>query len=187
MTNLAKVNKLVEIFAKANYAVEMVEQAQDSAHHPGGLWYHAIAMFNGYYAIIEELLNRTKNGSDSDLSAAVDSWWDANRQKANSYFQRERNVVTHQGEIEVEYINQWEIDHWNDTERPFRSARVSIKSSLSIQDMPATEFLALCKPAMEFIRGGIIAIDKDYKSRGGQKHALPEPGDLSLMFNELKL
>jgi hypothetical protein len=45
---MAKVNKLVEILAKANYAVEMIEQAQDSIHHPGGLWYHAIAMFNGY-------------------------------------------------------------------------------------------------------------------------------------------
>ena len=94
---------------------------------------------------------------------------------------------SHQGEIEVEYINQWEIDHWNDTERPFRSARVSIKGSQSIQDMPAAEFLALCKPAMEFIRDGIIAIDKDYKSRGGQKHALPEPEDLSLMFKDFKL
>lgn len=184
---MAKPSKLVEVFAKAEYARDMVVQAQDSIHHPGGLWYHAIGLFNAYYAIVEELLNRTKNGNDVALTQAVDAWWTANRVKVGSFFQRERNVATHQGEIEVEYFTEWEIDHANDTSQPVRSARVSIKGSASITDMSGVEFLALCKPAIEFLYAGIIAIDADYKTRGGGGNGLPEPEDLTDFFKDFEL
>lgn len=184
---MAKASKLVEVFAKAEYARDMVTQAQDSIHHPGGLWYHAIGLFNAYYAIIEELLNRTKNGNDVALTQAVDAWWVANKPKANSFFQRERNIATHQGEIEVEYFTEWEPDHVNDTSHPIRSAKVSIKGSTSVQDLSGLEFLNLCRPAMEFLYDGILAIDVDYKARGGTLNALPEPDDLSDIFKDFEL
>ena len=184
---MAKPSKLVEVFAKAEYARDMVIQAQDSIHHPGGLWYHAVGLFNAYYAIIEELLNRTKNGNDVALTQAVDTWWTANRVTAGSFFQRERNTVTHKGEIEVEYFTEWEIDHANDTSRPVRSAKVSIKGSKSIKGISGLEFLDLCRPAMQFLYDGIVAIDADYKARGGTTNALPKPEDLSDIFKDFEL
>lgn len=184
---MARASKLVEVFAKAEYAREMIVQARDSIHHPGGLWYHAIGLFNAYYAIIEELLNRTKNGNDVALTQAVDAWWTANKAKANSFFQRERNIATHQGEIEVDYFTEWEIDHLNDTSDPVRSAKVSIKGSNAIVGLSGLEFLDLCRPAIQFLYDGILAIDADYKARGGTTNALPKPEDLSDIFKDFEL
>ncbi|RWH83969.1 MAG: hypothetical protein EOQ87_31615 [Mesorhizobium sp.] len=181
-----QINKLVEVLAKAEYAVEMADQAKDSIHHPGGLWYHAIGMFNAYYAITQELLNRTKNGNDAELRAAVDAWWNANRATANAFFHHERNVATHSGEIDVEYFTEWELDDWHDTDRPVRSAQVSVKGS-RIQEMPATEFLELSRKALTFVRDGILAIDADYKARGGKTHALPAPEDIRAALDEVTL
>lgn len=181
-----QINKLVEVLSKAEYAVEMAEQAKDSIHHPGGLWYHAIGMFNAYYAITQELLNRTKNGKDAELRAAVDEWWNANRDAANAFFYSERNVATHSGEVDVEYFTEWELDDWNDTRHPIRSAHVSVKGS-KIQKMPAAEFLELSRQALTFMRDGILAINEDYKKRGGKTHALPEPEDITEMLKDFTL
>lgn len=183
---MAKANKLVEVLAKAEYAVGMTEQAKDSVHHPGGLWYHAIGMFNAFYSINEELKIRLKNGGDKDLKEAVEDWWKANDATVKGFFGNARNVATHQGEIVCEYFTWWEVDDWNDTRNPFRSAMVTVKDS-SIKDMPAVEFLDLCNRALTFMRNGILAIDADYKARGGTKHALPEPEDLSEMLKDIEL
>jgi hypothetical protein len=183
---MPKVNKLVEVLAKAEYAVGMTEQARDSVHHPGGLWYHAIGMFNAFYSINEELKIRLKNGGDTDLKNAVEDWWKANEATVKGFFGNARNVATHQGEIVCEYFTWWEADDWNDTRHPFRSAMVTVKDS-SIENMPAVDFLDLCSKALTFMRDGILTINADYKSRGGTKHALPEPDDLSQMLKGISL
>lgn len=175
------INKLAEVLAKAEYAVGMTKQATDAVHHPGGLWYHAIGMFNAFYSINEELKIRLKNADDLELKVAVESWWATNDVSVKGFFGNARNVATHQGDIECEYFTWWEIDHWNDTEHPFRSAKVSVRGS-TIQNMPAMDFLDLCSKALTFMRDGILAINDDYKKRGGTKNALPEPEDLTKMF-----
>lgn len=181
-----QVNKLVEVLAKAEYAVGMSNQAKNSVHHPGGLWYHAIGMFNAFYSINEEIKIRLKNGGDLELKGAVEDWWKANEVTVKGFFGSARSVATHQGAIQCEYFTWWEIDHWNNTEHPFRSAKVTVDNS-SIQEMPAVDFLALCSKALTFMRDGIISINADYKARGGTKHALPEPEDINAMFKGFEL
>lgn len=182
LRKIAVANKLVEVLAKAEYAVEMAEQAKGSVHHPGGLWYHAIGMFNAFYSINEELKIRLKNGDDMELKASVEDWWKENEKTVRAFFGDARNVATHRGEIDCQYYTKWEADHWNDTEHPFRSAMVSVKRS-KIQNMPALEFLELCFKALVFMRDGILEINRDYKKRGGTKHALPLPLDPNDMFS----
>lgn len=180
-------SKLSAIYEKAEYAVGMAKQAQDHVKHPGGLWYHAVGMLNAYYALREELSKRTKNTNDQNLRAAINAWLQNNQAAADAFFGNARNVATHQGDIDVEYFTEWEDDPLNDTSHPIRGAKVSIKGNV-IKAMPGDEFLARCTTAMTFMRDGIIDIDRDYKSRGGAEHGLPEPEDLSeLLFGDLKL
>ncbi|WP_155773330.1 hypothetical protein [Rhizobium leguminosarum] len=167
------VNKLVEIYAKANYAVSAVGAARREAHHPGPLWYHAIGLFNAFYAINEELRKRTKNGNDVHLTAAVDAWWQSNRDVVSAFFGDARNTATHQGEIVTEAFVEWELDVANDTEHPIAKASVTVKNS-TIKKMPGVEFLDLCERALTFMRDGVLAINADYKARGGIDHALPD-------------
>jgi len=176
---VAKINKLAEVFAKAEYAVGAVDAARREVHHPGPLWYHAIGLFNAFYAINEELKTRTQNGNDGNLTAAVIAWRKANAAAIEAFFGNARNIATHQGAIAVEPILEWELDIANDTQHPVAKAIVTVKGS-TISEMPAADFLDVCARALTFMRDGILAIDKDYKSRGGKDHALPDRRDKDL-------
>ncbi|CAH1653420.1 conserved hypothetical protein [Hyphomicrobiales bacterium] len=180
------VRRLEVLHSKVVYAVGMATQARDHVQHPGGLWYHAVGMLNAYYALREELTKRTKNTNDQHLRAAIDAWLQAKQADADAFFGNARNIATHQGDIQVEYFTEWEVDTWNDTSRPVRSAKVSVKGGL-IDAMPGDEFLSLCTRAMTFLRDGIEEIDRDYKSRGGTEHGLSEHEDLSALFDGMKL
>jgi|SRR5215217_3501256 len=166
------VNKLAEIHAKAEYAVNAVIAARKQVNHPGPLWYHAIGLFNAFYAINEELGKRTQNGPDTNLVDAVKAWRSANTSAIGNFFGAARNTATHQGEIITEPYVEWEWDIPNDTEHPLSKAHVTVKSS-KITEMPGDEFLDLCEAALTFMRDGIVTIDQDYKARGGGDHELP--------------
>jgi hypothetical protein len=182
-----KDNRLVSVYAKADFAVGMANQARDHVRHPGGLWYHAVGMMNAFFAITEELKTRTMNVPDQQLKEAVQVWRDANRSKVASFFGPARNTATHQGDIHVEPFTDWEEDAANDTSHPIKRTRVSVNGS-AIKDMPEDEFLDRCKQALTFLRDGVHAIDKDYKARGGTMHALPEPAKLTPgIFKDIEL
>lgn len=170
---MTRVNKLAEIYAKAEYAVGAVSSARKEANHPGSLWYHAIGLFNAFYAINEELQKRTKNSGDLRLAAAINAWWDANGSTVKAFFGSARNTATHQGEIITESFLEWEWDIPGDTKHPVTRASVTVKNS-SIDRMPGLEFLDLCERALTFMQDGILSIDADYKLRGGTDHALSE-------------
>lgn len=170
---MAKINKLLEIYSKAEYALAATNRARKEISHPGSLWYHAIGMFNAFYAINEELKIRTKNGNDKALTAAVDAWLQTNADTIKAFFGNARNVATHQGEITVEPCVEWEWDIANDTEHPIARATFTVKGS-SINRMPAIGFIDQCEDAITFMREGILSIDREYKSQGGVEHALPD-------------
>lgn len=175
------VNKLSEIHAKAEYAVNAVVAARKQVNHPGPLWYHAIGLFNAFYAINDELAKRTQNGPDKNLFDAVKAWRDANTVAINDFFGAARNTATHQGEIVTEPYVEWEWDIPNDTEHPLSKAYVTVKNS-KITAIPGGDFLNLCERALTFMRDGIISIDQDYKAKGGGAHELPAKGRFDDIF-----
>lgn len=181
-----KNNKLVELLDKADYAVGMSARIRDQIDHPQGLWYHAIGMFNAFYAINEEMKTRTQNGSDVHLTAAVRQWRTENEEQIKSFFGSARNTATHQGEITVQSYTEWETDDVNDTSHPVKKANVTVKGS-KVDRMSGDDFVNLCEGALKFMRDGIIAINEDYKARGGTEHALPKPEDLSEIFKDFRL
>ncbi|MDP9573890.1 UNVERIFIED_ORG: hypothetical protein J2W66_004393 [Agrobacterium larrymoorei] len=174
-------NKLSEIHAKADYAVNAVLAARKQVNHPGPLWYHAIGLFNAFYAINEELAKRTQNVPDTKLAGAVKDWRAANRAAISSFFGTARNTATHHGEIVTEPYVEWEWDISNDTEHPRSKAHVTVKNS-KINEMPGDDFLDLCKEALTFMRDGIVAINQDYKSRGGGVYELPTKSRFDDLF-----
>jgi len=126
---MAGVNKLSEISTKAEFAVSMAKTARKDVAHPGPLWYHAIGLLNAFYAINEELKNRTKNGGDDILRTTIEAWWKENDPEVKSFFGSARNKATHQGEVTVEPELEWEDDTINETEHPVPIARITIKGT----------------------------------------------------------
>lgn len=181
-----KTNKLVEVMAKVDYAASVAKYNKQDVNHPGGLWYHAIGLFNAYYAINEELKNRTQNDPDTALSDSVRLWRSNNGPKIGSFFKNARNNTVHQGDVQVEYFTEWEDDYINDTSYPIIKAHITIQGT-NINQMKGEEFLNLCEMALDFMRNGILEIDADYKKRGGTVHALPNPGNLSQAFANFQL
>lgn len=179
-------NKLVEVMAKVDYAASIAKYDRQAVNHPGGLWYHAIGLFNAFYAINEELRNRTQNDPDVALCESVKLWRKNNKLKIKSFFEKARNNTVHQGDIQVEYYTEWEDDYVNDTSHPIMKAHITIHGT-NIKKMTGEEFLNLCQSAFEFMRNGIREIDSDYKMRGGTVHALPELEDLSQAFANFQL
>lgn len=164
-------SKLNQLHIKAEFAVGAVNAARKQVNHPGPLWYHAIGLFNAFYAINEELKNRTKNAGDDDLRLSVEHWWEENKATVDGFFGSARNTATHQGDIYVEPVLEWEWDIPNDTQHPIAKASVTVGSS-KIQGMPGANFLDLCQEALTFMLNGVLTIDADYRSRGGTKNAI---------------
>lgn len=169
-------NLLQELFLKSGYCLCSAESARGLINSPGGLWYHAIGLFNAFYSLNEEMVKRTKNSADADLNAAIDAWRKNNKEKIDSFFGNARQIATHRGGIYTEAFQHWEIDHANDTEHPYMRSWVTVDNT-DIKQMEGCEFIELCLRAMTFMREGILEIDADYRARGGRQHALP--ADLS--------
>lgn len=169
---MAGLNLLHELFLKANYALGSADAARRFVNSPGALWYHAIGLFNAFYSLNEEMVKRTKNASDVDLSATIDAWRTANKEKIDIFFGKARQVATHRGGIQTEAFQHWEIDHANDTQHPYMRAHVTVDET-DIKQMEGIEFIELCVQAMTFMRVGVVSIDADYRARGGERHALP--------------
>lgn len=169
---MAGSNLLHELFLKAGYCLGSAESARGFINSPGGLWYHAIGLFNAFYSLNEEMMKRTKNSADANLTAAIDAWRANNKEKIDSFFGRARQIATHRGGIYTEAFQHWEIDHANDTEHPYIRSYVTVDDT-DINQMEGSEFIELCLRAMTFMREGIVKIDADYRARGGGQHALP--------------
>ena len=140
---MAGPNLLHEFFLKASYALGSAKEARRFVNSPGGLWYHAIGFFNAIYSLNDEMVKRTKNSGDANLSAAIDAWRAANNEKIDSTFGRARQIATHRGGIQTEAFQHWEIDHANDTERPYMRAYVTVDDT-DIRQMEGGEFIELC-------------------------------------------
>ncbi|MEP1586325.1 MULTISPECIES: hypothetical protein [Rhodobacterales] len=177
---MAGPNLLHELFLKASYGLRSAETARGLFNSPGGLWYHAIGLFNAFYSLNEEMLKRTKNSGDAKLTAAIDAWRANNSDKINSFFGRARQIATHRGGIHTDAFQHWETDHANDTEHPYMRAYVTVDDT-DIKQMEGSEFIELCLRAMTFMREGIVEIDADYRARGGEQHAIqPDISDEEL-------
>lgn len=174
-------NRLLSIKIKTEYAISAVSAARDQANIKGAVWYHAIGLFNAFYALNKELKIHTQNSDDVHLTAAVKAWRNANKSSIEAFFGTARNTATHQGMISTEAYLEWHEDFLNDTEFPVRKANVTVDNS-KINKMPAEEFLDLCQSALIFLRDGIAAIDEDYKSRGGGVHELPTEAPFTDFF-----
>lgn len=174
---MAGPNLLHELFLKAEYALGSAEAARGLVNSPGGLWYHAIGLFNAFYSLNEEMVKRTKNSGDTNLSAAIDAWRAENKEKIDSIFGSARQIATHRGGIQTEAFQHWEIDLANDTEHPYMRAHVTVDDT-DIQQMEGGEFIDLCLQAMTFMRDGVLEIDAGYHACGGGQHGLPrDPSD----------
>lgn len=163
---------LHELYLKSDYALNSAEAARHAVNHPAGLWYHAIGLLNALYSIKEEMINRTKNAGDTILSEAIHAWYSTNREKLDAFYINARNGASHQGDIKIESDLFWETDHVNDTAFPFSRVNITINKA-NITQWQSGAFIDHCVQALSFMRDGIIAIDADYRERGGKQHALP--------------
>ncbi|NBJ10735.1 hypothetical protein [Microvirga arsenatis] len=177
---------LQSVADRVEYALLMIKNSEDACRFEGGLWYHAIAVLNGFYAIREELKNSTANTPDRALSDAVKAWRNLNGSKLNSFFGRARDTATHQGAITTCNHTEWEVDIWHDTSFPEKYARITVKDS-TIVNMRGDEFLALAHEAFSFLKAGIVEIEADYKAQGGANELLDKPEDLSSIFGDEEL
>ncbi|SMC47597.1 hypothetical protein SAMN06295998_101568 [Primorskyibacter flagellatus] len=157
---------------KVGYCLGSAESALGFINSPGGLWYHAIGLFNAFYSLNEEMVRRTQNSADANLNAAIVAWRANNKEKIDSFFGKARQIATHRGGIYTEEFQHWEIDHANDTEHPYMRSYVTVDDT-DIKRMEGSDFIELCLRAMTFMREGIVEIDVDYRARGGGQHALP--------------
>ena len=169
---MAGSNLLQELFLKPGYCLGSAESARGFINSPGGLWYHAIGLFNAFYSLNEEMVKRTQNSTDTNLNAAIVVWRANNKEKIDSFFGKARQIATHRGGIYTEEFQHWEIDHANDTEHPYMLSYVTVVDT-DIKRMEGSDFIDLCLRAMTFMREGILEIDADYRARGGGQHALP--------------
>ena len=163
---------LARVHGKIEYALSMIAVARSAATSRDGLWYHAQGMTNAFYAILEELNNTVKNRADATLRDILTTWHADNRATLDSFFGKARQLVTHQGEVEVEAGLDWIVDHMRDTENPVQYATITIKGT-EIKDMRGDAFLDLCQEAFEFLRKGLVEIEGEYLGKGGNLRLRP--------------
>lgn len=163
--------KLQSIHEKAGMAIGATKFYRQFIRHPGALWYHAIALFNAFYSLTEELKMAQNTKDDPILVQEVQTWRTTNAATLQSFFGTARNTATHQGAVFVEGHQEWEEDIANDTRHPIQRANITVSSS-DINDMAEDEFFDLCRKAIEFVQQGVVDIDAAYGAAGGTKHRL---------------
>lgn len=163
---------LARVHGKIEFALSMIDVARATATSRDGLWYHAQGMTNAFYAILEELNNTVKNKADATLREILARWFDANRTTLDGFFGKARQLVTHQGEVEVESGLDWIVDHMRDTENPVQYATITVKGT-KIEEMRGDAFLDLCQKAFEFLRRGLVEIEGEYLNKGGNLRLRP--------------
>jgi len=170
---------------KLDFAFTALSQAEDYIHHPAGLWYHSIAIMNAYYALREELTNRTSNSHDTALDAVVKKWLANNKQALDAAFGTARNKATHQGTVVVKGTFFNEYDSIADATGPRQTAKITVDGT-GVIDMKAHDFLGVAKRAFVLLEDGIMEINRLYKENGGSSHSLHEQ-PMSSSFKNMKL
>ncbi|MGG7567297.1 hypothetical protein ACQ5SO_14195 [Rhodovulum sp. DZ06] len=157
------IKALRDISEKAEFALQVAQGLESTQLSRAALWRHAMGLLNAFYALNEELKNRTQNTGDDTLKRIIQAWRSANSSRLGQFFGTARNTLLHQGAVQLTAATEWEEDVWHDTERPISRSFISIQSS-AISDMPAEDFMATCRDALEFMQAGIAEIHETYRA-----------------------